>query len=65
MAQTSGHVVQVELDSGTVTDLLADRRLPNLYRLVMLRHGVVAAGDNSPRLIADGTTSSLGAFPDG
>ena len=65
LTQTDGHVVHVDVDSGTVTDLLPSRDLQSLYQLVVLRHGVVVSGDTGPRLIADGEISSIGGKLDG
>ena len=65
LTQTDGHVVHVDLDSGTVTDLLPDGNLHSLYQVVALQHGVVVSGDTGPRLIADGEISSIGGIVDG
>ncbi|MEP6660703.1 MAG: hypothetical protein ABJD24_12365 [Acidimicrobiales bacterium] len=65
LTQTDGHVVHVDLDSGTVTDLLPNGNLHSLYQMVALQNGVVVSGDTGPRLIADGEISGIGGSVDG
>ena len=65
LTQTNGHVVDVDLDSGTVTDLLPNGNLQSIYQLVPLQYGVVVNGDTGPRLIAGGEISSIDGGVDG
>lgn len=59
VVQRDGHLVTVDVDSGTVTDLLPGERFLNVYQLVALRDGIVVTGDSGPRLIAGGEASIL------
>lgn len=57
--QRDGHLVTVDIDTGTVTDLVPGQRFRNVYQLVVLRDGIVVTGDNGPRVITGGKVSSL------
>ena len=53
-------MVQVDIDSGTVTNLLPGLRPRTIYQMLVLSNGVVISGDNQPRLVADGEITNVG-----
>jgi hypothetical protein len=68
VGRRDGRLVQVDVDSGTVTDLLPGQSVRNIYQLVVLHSGgVVSTGDPGgrtarPTFVANGAITSL-AFP--
>jgi hypothetical protein len=59
IARTDRRLVQVDVDSGTVTDLAPGQRLQNTYQLLVLKNGIVVSGDRSPNFVAAGEVTSL------
>ena len=59
VARPDDRLVQVDVDSGTVTDLAPGQRLRNTYQLLVLKNGVVVTGDRSPSFVAAGEVTSL------
>ena len=59
IARSDGRLVQVDVDSGTVTDLAPGQRVRNIYQLLVLKDGVIISGERSPSLVANGEVSSL------
>jgi hypothetical protein len=59
IARRDGRLVQVDVDSGTVTDLAPGQRVRNIYQLLVLQNGVVVSGERAPSLVADGEVTSL------
>ena len=60
VVQADGDLVQVDIDSGTVTNLLPGLRPRTIYQMLALSNGVVISGDNQPRLVADGEITNVG-----
>ncbi|MEP6660704.1 MAG: hypothetical protein ABJD24_12370 [Acidimicrobiales bacterium] len=59
IARLDGRLVQLDVDSGTITDLAPGQRLRNIYQILVLKDGVVLSGDRSPSYVTNGEVTSL------
>jgi hypothetical protein len=60
VVQADADLVQIDVDSGTVTNLLPGLRVENTYQMFALSHGVVIRGESQPRLVVDGEITNVG-----